>query len=73
MIPSTTNCHEIRTGDALPIKNAYRVPYALKEKFEASQSTAKEQFCQFHIPDLDKGLVFLRKRERELLKPSDRC
>jgi hypothetical protein len=36
VIPSTTKgCHEIQTGDALPIKkNPYRVPYALKEESE---------------------------------------
>jgi hypothetical protein len=34
VLPSTTKgCHEIRTGDALPIKkNPYRVPYALKDE-----------------------------------------
>jgi hypothetical protein len=34
VLPSTTRgCHEIRTGDALPIKkNPYRVPYALRDE-----------------------------------------
>jgi hypothetical protein len=36
VLPSTTRgCHEIRTGDALPIKkNPYRVPYALREEMK---------------------------------------
>jgi hypothetical protein len=35
-LPCTTKgFHEIRTGDALPIKkNAYRVPYALKDEMQ---------------------------------------
>jgi hypothetical protein len=34
VLPTTTKgCHEIRRGDALPIKkNPYRVPYALREE-----------------------------------------
>jgi hypothetical protein len=36
VIPNTTKgCHEIRTGDALPIKkNPYRVPYALRDEMK---------------------------------------
>jgi hypothetical protein len=36
VLPSTAKgCHEIRTGDALPIKkNPYRVPYALREEMK---------------------------------------
>jgi hypothetical protein len=35
VLPSTIKgCYEIRTGDELPIKNPYRVPYALKEEIK---------------------------------------
>jgi hypothetical protein len=36
VLPSTTKgCHEVRTGDALPIKkNPYRVPYALRDEMK---------------------------------------
>jgi hypothetical protein len=36
VLPTTTKrCHEIRTGDPLPIrKNPYRVPYALREEMK---------------------------------------
>jgi hypothetical protein len=44
-LPCTTKgCHEIRTGDALPIKkNPYRVPYALKDEMKRQLDTMLEK------------------------------
>jgi hypothetical protein len=47
VLTSTKGCHEIRTGDALPIKkNPYRVRYALKNELR----------CQLDEM-LDKGVI----------------
>jgi hypothetical protein len=41
---TTKGCHEIRTGDALPIKkNPYRVPYALKDEMKRQLDTILEK------------------------------